>query len=163
MTPIELMADQLGRLFGMMEMTLADFSDADMVVRPVPAANHALWQLGHLANEDATFAAMIPGAKIPAVPAGWKETFAKGTNTNDDPKGLPTKAELLKFMAGTRDAAMAAVRKLTPADLEKEAPEWVRSFAPTVGHVVQLIGAHWMMHMGQFQVIRRKLGKPVLF
>jgi hypothetical protein len=163
MTPIELMAELLKGNFGMLQMTLADFSDADMMVRPVPGANHALWQLGHLAKEDAFFAALIPGAKVPALPAGWGEKFGKGTNTNDDPKGLPTKAELLKVMAGTVEAAVAAVRKLPPEELNKPSPENIRSFAPTIGHVIGLMGSHWMMHMGQFQVIRRKLGKPVLF
>jgi len=31
-----------------MDTYLADLSDADLLVRPVPAANHAAWQLGHL-------------------------------------------------------------------------------------------------------------------
>jgi hypothetical protein len=162
MTPIELMAELIKGNFGMLEMTLGDFSDADMMVRPVPGANHALWQLGHLAKEDAFFGGLIPGVKVPALPA-WAEKFGKGSNTNDDPKGLPTKAELLKVMAGTKEAVVEGVRKLKPEDLNQPSPENIRSFAPTIGHVVGLIGSHWMMHMGQFQVIRRKLGKPVLF
>jgi hypothetical protein len=36
-------------------------------------------------------------------------------------------------------------------------------FAPTVGHLVLMIASHIMMHVGQMQVIRRKLGKPLLF
>jgi hypothetical protein len=37
------------------------------------------------------------------------------------------------------------------------------AFAPTVGHLVTMTISHFMMHTGQFQVIRRKLGKPLLF
>jgi len=34
---------------------------------------------------------------------------------------------------------------------------------PTMGHLVQLLPSHFAMHVGQMQVIRRKLGKPLLF
>ena len=36
-------------------------------------------------------------------------------------------------------------------------------FAPTVGAMLLLNANHTMMHAGQFTVVRRKLGKPVLF
>src|SRR4051794_12687205 len=46
MTTTELMADVLAQNLEVVKSTLADFSDADMLVRPAPAANHAAWQLG---------------------------------------------------------------------------------------------------------------------
>jgi hypothetical protein len=42
-------------------------------------------------------------------------------------------------------------------------PEALQGFAPTVGHLAYVLPVHVMMHLGQVQVIRRKLGKPVLF
>ncbi len=36
-------------------------------------------------------------------------------------------------------------------------------FAPTVGHLLLMLSNHDLMHAGQFSVLRRKLGKPVLF
>jgi hypothetical protein len=36
-------------------------------------------------------------------------------------------------------------------------------FAPTVGAMLLLNANHVLMHAGQFSVVRRKLGKPVLF
>jgi hypothetical protein len=36
-------------------------------------------------------------------------------------------------------------------------------FAPTLGALFILISNHVLMHTGQFTVVRRKLGKPVLF
>ena len=47
-------------------------------------------------------------------------------------------------------------------DLDKPSPEAFKSWAPTLGDVVAAIVSHQMMHIGQFQVARRKLGKPVL-
>jgi hypothetical protein len=35
--------------------------------------------------------------------------------------------------------------------------------APTLGDIFLLLATHTMMHAGQFTVVRRKLGKPVLF
>ncbi|MBV8230589.1 MAG: hypothetical protein JO329_11450, partial [Planctomycetaceae bacterium] len=39
----------------------------------------------------------------------------------------------------------------------------VAAFAPTLGHVLLLASNHTLMHAGQFSVVRRLLGKPVLF
>ena len=36
-------------------------------------------------------------------------------------------------------------------------------FAPTLGSLFLLVSNHALMHGGQFSVVRRKLGKPVLF
>ena len=33
---------------GMVPMYLGDLSDADLLVRPVPGANHIAWQIGHV-------------------------------------------------------------------------------------------------------------------
>ena len=35
--------------------------------------------------------------------------------------------------------------------------------APTLGALFFLMASHEMMHAGQFTVVRRQLGKPVLF
>ena len=35
---------------GMIDSFLKDFSDTDMMFRPAKTANHAIWQIGHLAN-----------------------------------------------------------------------------------------------------------------
>jgi hypothetical protein len=39
----------------------------------------------------------------------------------------------------------------------------MKKMCPTVGHVVHLFPTHAAMHIGQIQVLRRKLGKPILF
>jgi hypothetical protein len=37
------------------------------------------------------------------------------------------------------------------------------AFAPTLGHIFLLVANHTLMHAGQITVVRRLLGKPVLF
>src|SRR5687767_9620208 len=147
----------------LVKMTLGDFSDADMLVRPVPSANHATWQLGHmLASETRMINGMKPGAGA-ALPDGFLERFNGKTTSVDDPARLATKAQLLELLDKVRAASIQFVQALTIDDLPKPGPEQIRQLAPTVGDVVQLIPNHASMHIGQIQVIRRRLGKPVLF
>jgi hypothetical protein len=163
MTTTDLFADALARNGEMLKMTLADFSDADMLKRPTPAANHAAWQLGHLINaETGMVSAAKPGA-MPELPAGFKEKFTKETAKIDDPAAFPKKAELLALFEKARGASVKWARDLTPAEMDQPTPERMQRFAPTVGHVALAMPSHTAMHIGQFQVIRRALGKPLLF
>ena len=52
---------------------------------------------------------------------------------------------------------------LSDDDLDKESPESMKQYAPTTGHVFELLGSHWMMHCGQWVIVRRQLGKAPLF
>jgi len=162
-TQIENTINLLSRSLETLKMTLADFSDADMLVRPCPGANHAAWQLGHLTNaETGMVNAVQPGA-LPAAPAGFVEKFKKETASVADPKFFPGKAELVDAFSKARAATIAWAQSLSQADLDRPAPEKFLRFAPTVGLMLLMMPSHVMMHTGQFQVIRRKLGKPTLF
>jgi DinB superfamily len=163
MNQITLAADILERNLGMLNMTLADFSDADMITRPCPGANHAAWQLGHLISAETRMINTMKAGAAAELPAGFDSKFTKETCSNDDAAFFPKKAALLEQLAKTRAASVAWAKSLTQADLDKPGPERMASMAPTIGHMVAMVGLHTMMHIGQFQVIRRKLGKPILF
>jgi len=162
MTQFELMADVLVRNLEMLKMTLADFTDADLMVRPCVGANHTAWQLGHLINSETRMVGMC-GGSMPELPPGFAEKFTKETTKNDDPHFFPGKAALLEQFAKTRAGTINFAKNLTPAGLDKPGPAPMATMAPTVGHLLGLANGHVMMHMGQIQVIRRKLGKPILF
>ncbi len=162
MTHNELLTDVYARNAHTIKLTLADFSNAEMFVRPVPHANHAAWQLGHLITAECRMLGSC-GAAMPQLPAGWAERFTKETAALDDPAKFASKAELLAMFDQVRNASIAFVKSVQPADLEKPGPERMREFAPTVAHVVEMVPGHALMHIGQLQVIRRKLGKPLLF
>jgi DinB family protein len=142
---------------------LEDLSDADLLVRPVPGANHIAWQLGHLIGSEN---GMIEGVKpksMPALPEGFRQKHNKETVKSDDPKVFLTKAEYLKLMKQQRTATLAALETMSDADLDQPAPEAMRAYVKTVGDVFVMQGNHWMMHAGQWAIIRRKLGRPPLF
>lgn len=155
--------DALRGDIGFLNMTIGDLTDADLIQRPVPAANNALWQLGHLIAAEAHMVNGAAGKTIIELPAGFADRFKKDTAAVDDPALLGTKGDLLALFAKVRSATAEWAASLTPADLASQAPESMRRFAPTVGHLVQVLPNHVAMHIGQFQVLRRKLGKPVLF
>ena len=144
----------------MLKATLADFSDADMLVRPCPA-EHPNWQLGHLVNAETFF---LNAMGVPfELPAGFSDKYNKNTASVDDPAQLAKKDELLALFDRTRGALVKFAREAKPEQLDKPAPERIQRIAPTIGHLVLTTAAHGAMHVGQMQVARRKLGKPVLF
>ena len=121
MKQIELMADILASDAEFVKMTLGDFSDADMLARPVPAANHATWQLGHLiVSETSMVNGVTPGA-MPELPAGFAEKFKKDTAKINDAAAFPRKAELIDVFSKTRAASVKWAKGLTPADLDQQA------------------------------------------
>jgi hypothetical protein len=163
MSSMPLHAELLAKNVGFLTSTLADFSDADMLARPVPAANHAAWQLGHLiVAENRMINGVKPGA-LPELPAGFADKFTKETAKINDPAAFPKKAELIALFEKTRAATVEWAKSVTPEEMQKPTNERLARFAPTVGHLCYLIPTHVAMHVGQFQVIRRALGKPVLF
>jgi hypothetical protein len=154
----------LGSTQQMLNWYLGDLSDADLLVRPVPNANHIAWQLGHLINaEHGMMSSQLPGADYPQLPAGFKEQHDKNTAAAEPPRNFRTKEEYLGLFTKVRGATLAALAKMPEADLDKATTGPLAEFAPTLGALFLLQANHTMMHAGQFTVLRRKLGKPVLF
>jgi hypothetical protein len=150
---------------GFLQWTLSDFTDADMYVRPCPGANHAAWQIGHLCGAEVGLTSAC-GAKAISLPEGFKDLFDKKTAAIDDPKkfgDFATKAALLNLFEKVRAGTIAWVDGMSQADMDKPAPEKFQKMWPTMGTLAEGMAGHVGMHVGQFQVIRRKLGKPVLF
>jgi uncharacterized damage-inducible protein DinB len=143
---------------------LADLSDADLLARPVPNANHIAWQLGHLIDAEANyFGSVLPGADFPPLPTGFSEQHSKATSTIDAPGAFRKKEEYVALFNAVRQRTLAAVDKLTDADLDRPMSGDMAKFAPTLGALLLMEASHTMMHVGQFTPVRRKLGKPVLF
>jgi hypothetical protein len=144
-------------------MYVNDLSDTDLLVRPTPNANHIAWQLGHLISSERMLTEYLPPGTYPELPAAFTKQHSKETAGQDPPQGFATKSEYLNLFNQTRKATLAALEKLSDADLDKPSAGRMKDFAPTLGALFLLVGNHTMMHTGQFTAVRRKLGKPVLF
>lgn len=142
---------------------LADLSDADLMVRPVPGINHIAWQLGHLIVSEYELINQVCPNSMPALPEGFAARYSKESAGIDDASKFDKKETFLRLMNEQREGTVAALSKVSDAELERESPEAIRNYAPTVGATFALIGSHWMMHSGQWVVVRRKLGRPPLF
>ena len=146
--------------------TLGDLTDADMFVRPCPGANHAAWQLGHLTASEAGCQQVLAPVHAVTLPAGFTDVFNMKANVNDDAaKFAPfnTKAQLIELFTRVRAGTVACVESMSGDQLDAKSPEKYAMWAPPLGLLVSGQIAHTLMHLGQFQVLRRKLGKPVLF
>lgn len=159
MNAIAAIKGNLNATKNMLHMFVSDLSDADLLVRPAASANHIAWQLGHLiASECQMISKQLPNASLPPLPPGFAEKHTKETSQKDS--GFLTKQEYLDLFDKVRNATIAATEKLSEADLDKPTG-W--EMAPNLGALLLLNGNHVVMHAGQFTVVRRKLGKPVLF
>lgn len=139
---------------------LGDLTDEDMMQRPSPKSNHIKWQLGHLiAAEHQLVEKAAPGS-MPPLPEGFAERYDKATCTSDDPSAFDSKEDLMAAAEAQRAGTLAALEKIDEADFDRESGV---EYAPTVGHLFSLQGSHWMMHAGQWAVIRRQLGRDPLF
>jgi hypothetical protein len=141
---------------------LGDLTDADLLVRPVAGQNHIAWQLGHLISSERHMIEKLKPGSSPPLPAGFDEAHNRDSATIDDPKKFHSKAEYLKLMQAQRDATIKVLQGMSDAELDAPNPGAgpVRML-PTVGSVLNLVGNHVMMHVGQFVSVRRKLNKPV--
>ncbi len=82
---------------------------------------------------------------------------------SDEASAFDSKEELLRLYQAQRAGTLAALEKLSDGDLDKPAPEAMKDYAPNVAAAFSMQGSHWIMHAGQWAVLRRQLGKPPLF
>lgn len=144
-------------------MYLEDLTDAELLVRAVPGTNHIAWQLGHLIASEREFTDVACPGAAPALPPGFAEKHSKDTAGSDKPSDFLKKAEYLSLYTQQRAGTLKALHSLSASDLDKPAPEKYSAYVKSVGDMLSLQGSHWLMHVGQWAIIRRKLGRPPLF
>ena len=145
------------------KMYLDDLTDADLMRRPAEGCNHINWQLGHLIKSDHNLVSAIAPGKMPRLPEGFADKYTKESATSDDAAAFCSRAELLAAASEQQAAAVGLLAEMSDEDLDMPTPEPVIEYASTVGALFSLLGSHWMMHSGQWVVVRRQLGRPPLF
>ena len=139
---------------------LEDLTDAEMLHRPAPGANHINWQLGHLIWSDHHHLEMGAPKFLKPLPDGFTTLYNAETAKVDDLTKLLTQAELLAAREVQQQATIEALYQQTDEELERETGIF---WAPTVAALFSMAGSHWLMHAGQWAVTRRQLGRPPLF
>jgi hypothetical protein len=139
---------------------LADLSDADLMRRPHSGCNHINWQIGHLiVSENYLVNQAVPGS-MPELPPGFADRYTPETSGSDDPAAFAGKEQLLDVYRQQRSGTLAALAGTTAEELDRATGI---DYAPNVGAIFSLQGTHWLMHSGQWVVVRRELGRPPLF
>ena len=141
---------------------ISDLDDADLMRRPGEGCNHLAWQLGHLISSEVQLLESVAPGQGAELPEGFAVAHSKEACNNDDPAGFHDKNTYIELFDKVRAASLAALDGYADSDLDKPAPENFRAFCPTMGDMFTLIATHPMMHAGQFVVVRRQLGKPIL-
>ncbi len=164
MTAVDLLKYGLGLSQQIIGGALKDIKDEDLSQRPGPDSNTLAWQLGHIISSEKEMLQNFPGFKYPDLPAGFSEKHANKPEItkSDAPTGF-TVADYVAQMNAIREATMARVAQLTDKDLDHPSEGGIKEMAPTLGTVLELAAQHFTMHSGHLSVLRRKLGKPVLF
>jgi hypothetical protein len=143
---------------------LGDLADGDLLVRPAPGANHIAWQIGHfIVSETKLVSQPTFKAVYPELPAGFDKQHGAETHAQEPATGFATRADYVDLFTKVRQATIAGLSGLKDADLDAPAVGKMATWAPTLGALLLLTSNHSLMHAGQFSVVRRKLGKPVLF
>lgn len=140
---------------------ISDMSDEDLLRRPADGCNHLAWQLGHLISSEARLVNSVCPDAV-ELPEGFAEKYTKETIDNDNPADFCSKQEYLDLYNEVRAATKKALENLKDEELDGPSPEFLRERFPTVGDLLVLVGSHPMMHAGQFVVVRRQLGKPIM-
>lgn len=147
----------------MIQAFLSDLTPEELMMRPVPDANHAAWQFGHLiASEHMLVEGGVPGS-MPPLPDGFAEQHNKDKAGSDKPEDFLTKDEYFKLAKEIRAATLKVLAGLSVEDLDKPVSGRVPPFVKKVGECFLTAGNHWIMHCGQWVVLRRKLGRPRQF
>lgn len=164
MNGIEVLKASLAGTQYVLKWFVDDFSDAELLARPVPNANHAAWQIGNVITGDVYILKdQSLNASFPELPEGFAEKHGPNGSKADGPEGFLSKAEYFALFDKVRAATIASLDSLTDADLDRPTTGDIAKFAPTLGRLYLMVSDHTLMHAGQFSVIRRSLGKPVLF
>jgi hypothetical protein len=155
--------NSLVRAYELIRLLLSDLSDADLFIRPVPQANNIAWLLGHLIlHERRWISSLNLGALYPELTPRFEEQHKDAAGLNA-PEDSLTKAEYFDLLAKTHEATMACLANLSAHDLDRQAIGDLAERGQTVADAFMLVASNMGMRAGLITIVRRKLGKPVLY
>lgn len=138
---------------------LNDLSDAEFMQRPHPKCNHINWQVGHLIlSENQQMNQISPGS-MPELPDRFEEIYSAHSATSDDSQQFLSKDQLMAIYREQRQATMTVLSKISEEEMLKETGV---AYAPSVAAMIQMQGAHWLMHCGQWVIVRRANEKAIV-
>jgi len=141
---------------------LEDLTNEEAMRRPHAGCNHVNWQLGHLIASDHMMCNGCIADSLPALPDGFADKYSKETAASDNADDFVPKTELMELYRNQRQAIMKVLDGLSDEQLAAPAPESMKAYASNVASAFSMLGSHWLMHAGQWVVVRRDLGRDIV-
>jgi len=163
MTTYDAVESNLRMAHTLLHAYLEDFTDEELLVRPVPGANHAAWQLGHLIWAEYYLISQVADQLEMTIPIGWHDKYTQETAKSDDQVFFEAKDRYLELYGAQRQATLDWFKTLPEDQLAGPGPEDLQAIVGNIGELFLFQAHHELMHAAQFTCIRRKLGKPNLF
>ena len=138
---------------------LDGLSDADLLLVPVAGMNPMAWQIGHLIASERGMVEQVRAGVSPALPAGFAEAHSTDAAKKGDFSGMLPLADYLALSKAQRAASLQVIESMTDAEL---ATETGLDYAANFAALLNMVGVHVLMHLGQFVAVRRALDKPVV-
>lgn len=151
----------LGMADHLLNAYIGDLSNEEILLQPVAGMNHIAWQMGHLISSERDMAEMIKPGSSPALPAGFGDVHGRSDTKGTSPSQFLSKEAYLELYKAQRAATNAVLDSLSDTDLATATPEGYAQIAPNFGTLMNLIGQHYLMHLGQFVAVRRTANKPI--
>ena len=164
MEATELIAAALNQNAFALNMALEGISEVDLNTPPKPDCNPPGWLLWHQVRvEDAVIARVTGGEQV------WAEgDWGAKLDAAPDPANIglgigPEAANAMKFTKDTltayagavRERTLAALKKLTPADLDKEIPDFLPDTMIKIGDLLaRAVLVDNFQHIGQICYLR---------
>jgi DinB superfamily len=139
-----------------------DLSDEELKLVPVEGMHPIALQIGHLISSERRMLEMIKPGASPTLPDGFVEAHDIKA-ANGDASRFATKDEYVKLWDDQHAATLAVLEGIPESDLDDNRDGKLPTFAPTVGVLFNMAGAHALSHVGQFVAVRRLLKKPIAF
>jgi hypothetical protein len=155
---IELLLNVFEDHLGYITQAVQDIPEARFVDQPNGLVNHPAWTLSHLIVSLQFLLALLDEPQASASKED-QQKYGPGSIPTTNANDYKTKRELLSEMKRLHELAEIAVRDKHDAYFQRESPQEIRKFAPTVGRVaVYLLASHEAYHLAQINLWRRLAG-----
>jgi hypothetical protein len=159
MESIELLRHHLRKSETLVLARIEDMRDHAVVFPTANGGCHTLWVLGHLAFIEALVIRTFMRGEVNPL-AAWEPIF-DGEEPRGDRTRYPPFDELLARCREERASTIAALDRLTEAELDSAGAKTPKGFDDTFGTwrlCLQYAADHWYMHRGQLADARRAAG-----
>jgi len=135
-----------------LQRSIADLTEEEARVIPLDGLAPIIWQVGHVAFVDTSFARRVDGQS--RAPDGYDALFKAGSGGRANYPPLAEVKGVLERGQRTWETIVQTVDPSTPVDSDRYA---------NVGELVVFISYHRGYHIGKMNTLRALLKKPRLF